>query len=98
MKTSKYDTDSIITQYLSKAYKSLVNVTTPPNITTRSVMIMYYKTDIDFSEEIQLNNVFDFISSVGGNLGLFIGFSFLSMLLTMAEWSQKIPIKRLYRA
>ena len=83
---------------MNEDYKSWVNITTPPNITTLTVMIRFNKIDIDFSEEIQLNNIFDFISSVGGNLGLFIGFSFLSMLLTMVEWTQKIPIKRLFRS
>ena len=83
---------------MNEDYKSWVNITTPPNITTLTVMIRFNKIDIDFSEEIQLNNIFDFISSVGGNLGLFIGFSFLSMLLTMVEWTQKIPFKRLFRS
>jgi hypothetical protein len=55
--------------------------------------LSFLKTDVDLSEEISLNNINDFISALGGNLGLFTGFSFLSVLLTLAEWSQKLPSK-----
>ena len=56
-------------------------------------MLSFLKTDIDLSEEIALNQLSDFISSVGGNLGLFVGISFLSALLTLVEWFRKIPLK-----
>ena len=52
-------------------------------------MISFLKTEVDTSEEISLNKFPDFISSVGGNLGLFTGFSFLSALFVFVEWLHK---------
>lgn len=97
METTEFDTTSIITRYMGKAYKSLLNVTIPPNTKSYTTMIMFSKTDVHLSEEIRLNNISDFISSVGGNLGLFIGFSFLSMLLQLTEWARKIHVKSLFQ-
>lgn len=79
------------------AYKTLINVTRPHNIETYSTMISFLKTDVDVSEEIQLHNVPNFISSVGGNLGLFIGFSFLSVLLRFFEFTRKLQLNNLVR-
>ena len=74
IETTGYDTDSVITIPMHKAWKrsALPDLAAPPNITTYSLMITFPRTDIDFSEEVQLNQISDFISSVGGNLGLFI--------------------------
>ena len=73
----------------TREYKRQVNVTVPDDMNTYSVMISFLKTEIDTSEEISLNTFPDFISSVGGNLGLFTGFSFLSALFVFVEWLHK---------
>jgi hypothetical protein len=78
---------------MNNAFRKILNVTVPHGVKTYSMILSFLKTDIDLSEEITLNQFPDFISSVGGNLGLFIGFSFLSALLTLVEWFQKIPLK-----
>ena len=77
---------------MNNALRTLVNVTVPNNTKTYTMMISFPKTVL--SEEIKLNIVSDFISAVGGNLGLFTGFSFLSLLLQMVEWSRKITISK----
>ena len=47
--------------------------------TTYRYWSMYYaETDVKVSTTSQLINVPTFISSIGGNLGLFVGFSFIS--------------------
>ena len=93
MQTTEYDKDSIIPINMNNAFRKILNVTVPDGVETYSMMLSFLKTDIDLSEEITLNQFSDFISSVGGNLGLFVGFSFLSALLTLVEWFRKIPLK-----
>ena len=73
----------------TREYKKQVNVTVPDDMKTYSVMISFLKTEVDTSEEISLNTFPDFISSVGGNLGLFTGFSFLTALFVFVEWLHK---------
>ena len=95
MQTTSYDVDSIISVRLNTAFKKLLNITIPRDVKSYTMLLSFLKTDIDISEEISLNQFSDFISSVGGNLGLFIGFSFLSALLTMVEWLRKMSTKLL---
>ena len=57
----------------------------PPNTETYSLIMNFAGSYIDLSEEIQLTNLSNFISGVGGNLGLFIGFSVLPVVLKAAE-------------
>ena len=89
MITTAYDRSSIISVDASREFKKQVNVTVPDNMKTYSVMISFLKTEVDVSEEIKLNTFSGFISSVGGNLGLFTGFSFLTALLVFIEWLSK---------
>ena len=44
----------------------------------RAVYLYYSTTDIKVSTTSKLISLSSFISSIGGNLGLFVGFSFLS--------------------
>ena len=64
IETTGYDTDSVITIPMHKAWKrsALPDLAAPPNVTTYSLMITFPRTDIDFSEEVQLNQISDFIS------------------------------------
>ena len=72
----------------------MINITSPNKTkNTFSTAISFLKTEIDLTEEIRLYTVFDFISSVGGNLGLFTGFSVLAILLAFAEWLHTIITK-----
>ena len=71
----------------------MINITSPNKTNTFSTAISFLKTDIDLTEEIRKDTVFDFISSVGGNLGLFTGFSVLAVFLAFAEWLHTIITK-----
>ena len=93
METSEFDIDSMIVVHINNVFKNLINMTVPKNTNSYSLMMSFPSTDIDLIEEISLNQISDFISSVGGNLGLFTGFSFLSALLTLAEWFRKTKVK-----
>ena len=92
----EYDLDSIITKYMHKYYQSLYNLVPPENTTTITTFISFMTTDVTLSEEVKLNNFPDFLSSVGGNLGLFLGFSFLTLLRDMTEFGRKIPFRSLF--
>ena len=96
MEVVEYDTESIITTDMVEYYKSLYKLVIPENITTYTAMVAFLTTDVNLSEEVKLSNFPDFLSSVGGNLGLFLGFSFLTLLRDMAEWAKKIPIRSLF--
>ena len=50
----------------------------------------YDSADVTVAEEVLLTTLPDFISAVGGNLGLFIGFSCLPVLLRAAEFIQRL--------
>ena len=93
MQTTEYDEDSMISVDMNKEFTNMINITVPKDTKANTVMLSYLKTKIDRSEEISLSNIPDFISSVGGNLGLFTGFSFLSALITLVDWSRRIPMK-----
>ena len=86
---AEYNADSLITVHMNNMLKTLLDVSVPNDTKTYSAMISFLKTEIDLSEEISLNQFSDLISSLGGNLGLFTGFSFLGVLLTLIEWKQK---------
>ena len=66
---------------------------------TRRFFYLYYTTsDI---REVSSNTLVDFanfISSVGGNLGLFLGFSFLGMLLPLYDWAEQLHRNRMKKA
>ena len=93
MQTREYDSRRIITGKINERLKQMINITVPNNTKTFSMVISFLKTDIDLTEEISLYSFFHFISSVGGNLGLFTGFSVLATLLTFIEWLHKIITK-----
>ena len=48
---------------------------------------MYYTTsDVSTFTEARLIDFSGFVSAIGGNLGLFLGFSFLGMLFSLYEY------------
>ena len=89
MHTTEYDDDGLISGRMNKIFTDIMNITIPNATKTNSVLISFVKTEIDVSEEVSFNNFSYFLSAVGGNLGLFTGISFLSLLLTLAEWIKK---------
>ena len=70
---------------MAETYRKMVNITSPNNTDTYSVVIDFDTDEVDVSEQISLINLPDFVSSVGGNLGLFIGFSCLPVLLKIIQ-------------
>ena len=73
-----------------EAYKQSVGIKTPNSADTHKVAINYDSVDVTVAEEVLLTTLPDFISAVGGNLGLFIGFSCLPVLLRAAEFIQRL--------
>ena len=51
------------------------------NTRSRAIYIYYSTTNVRLSSTSKLISLSSFISSIGGNLGLFVGFSFMSVLL-----------------
>ena len=51
------------------------------NMRSRAIYIYYSTTNVRLSSTSKLISLSSFISSIGGNLGLFVGFSFMSVLL-----------------
>ena len=82
---TKFEKSNIISRYIGQTYRSMLRFEIPPNTETYSLVINFAGSYIDLSEEIQLTNLANFISAVGGNLGLFIGFSVLPLVLKTAE-------------
>ena len=68
----------------------MVGIKRLDNTETYSVVINYDVSDVVVSEEISLTTLADFISSVGGNLGLFIGFSCLPGLLKAIDYFRNL--------
>ena len=71
---------------MTDGYRRSTGIKRPNNTETYSVVINYDTSDVVVSEEIHLTTLPDFISSVGGNLGLFIGFSCLPVLLKATDY------------
>ena len=70
---------------LVKYQRIILNMTARPE-DSKTLAIAYTTTDTKVSERVHLIDGYSFISSVGGNLGLFIGFSFLSFLFEAYDW------------
>ena len=70
----------------------MVGIKRIDNTETYSVVINYDTSDVVVSEEISLTTLPDFISSVGGNLGLFIGFSVLPVLLQAIDYFRNVRL------
>ena len=51
-----------------------------------SLFINYPIMEVKVSQQVRILDTSSFISSVGGNLGLFIGFSFLDTFFAIYKW------------
>ena len=56
----------------------------------RAVLFYYSTTDVKVWTSSKLITLSSFISSIGGNLGLFVGFSFLNVLLVTYKFIKHI--------
>ena len=72
-----YESDSIITTHMHRHFKAAYNFSTPEDKATYTVFASFKTTDVNFSEEVKMSNVSDFVSSIGGNLGLFLNYQLL---------------------
>ena len=64
------------------------------NLQWRTVYIYYTTADvITYSSDLMIDFP-GFISSTGGNLGLFLGFSFMGMLFSLYEWMEARLLNR----
>ena len=76
----------MIAKQLGQAYRQVYKINISEGIDTYSLAFSFAESFVDLSEETQLTSLPDFISAVGGNLGLFIGFSVMPVLLKTAEF------------
>ena len=81
---------------MAAAYREMAKITVPNDTDTYSVVLNFETSDVALSEEIQLTTLPDFISSVGGNLGLFIGFSCLPILLKATEVVRQLKLGSMF--
>ena len=77
---------------MGDTYRKMVGIRQTNNSDTYSVVINYAKPDVEVSEQIPVTTLPEFISAVGGNLGLFIGFSLLPVLLKAADLIQYLKL------
>ena len=59
----------------------------------RAVLARYSKTVVTEMTTSKLIDTATFISSIGGNLGLFVGFSFINGFFFMYEYVEKLMIR-----
>ena len=76
----------MIARQLGRAYRQVFKLNIPEGIDTYSLALSFAGSYVDLSEETKLTSLPDFVSAVGGNLGLFIGFSVMPVLLKTAEF------------
>ena len=85
---------------LDKSTKSETNQDSSDNnekehTRSRAIYIYYSTTNVRLSSTSKLISLSTFISSIGGNLGLFVGFSFMSVLLYVYKCLVKMtPTKK----
>ena len=60
-----------------------------PNWPLRTIAIYYPSGNVEVSTSSKLISFSSFVSSIGGNLGLFVGFSFISTILFIFKVIEK---------
>ena len=61
---------------------------------TRSIGMYYTTAYVATFTEDHLIDFSGFVSAVGGNLGLFLGFSFLGMLFSLYEYIENVVLSK----
>ena len=82
-KESNNDTDN----------SNVTTTETPPAMIIRMFHVYFTTADEIIYSSSQLVDLANFISSVGGNLGLFLGFSFMGILFSCYEWIRRVLIR-----
>ena len=78
-----------VSKLVTQFYREALNIKVINGTETQTVWIGFDTSNVVTSEEIKLTSFPSFISAVGGNLGLFVGFSCLPLLLWLAEVRKK---------
>merc|ERR1712150_39377 len=78
--TVTYDRYSQMGQNILQTWFDISNITQKATEGSSNLFINYQSMEMKVSQKVRILNEASFISSVGGNLGLFIGFSFLDSL------------------
>ena len=61
---------------------------------TRLIRMYYTTSDVTTTTESQLIDFSGLISAVGGNLGLFLGFSFLGILINLLDNTESLLLSK----
>ena len=83
--SSTYQSNGDLARAVTDLYRKRVGIKGVNSTESYVIVLNYENSDVVISEELQLYTLPDFISSIGGNLGLFVGFSCLPVLLYVAE-------------
>ena len=84
--TVRYDRNSILIHSITKTWFNLLNITFGTTENRTGLMVNFPTLDVEVSDKVKILDGSSFISSVGGNLGLFLGFSFLDTLFVVYQW------------
>ena len=87
MGTVTYDRYSQMGQNILQTWFDISNITQIATEGSSNLFINYQSMEMKVSQKVRILNEASFISSVGGNLGLFIGFSFLDSLFVICQWA-----------
>ena len=74
--------------------QSFINIENKDKDDQRAILIYYSTTTIKVSTTSKLISLSSFISSIGGNLGLFVGFSFLSVFFLIYKFLSRVLYRR----
>ena len=84
--TVTYDRYSQMGHNILQTWFDISNITQKATEGSSNLFINYQSMEMKVSQKVRILNEASFISSVGGNLGLFIGFSFLDSLFVIFQW------------
>ena len=78
---------------MTETWFNILNITFETTENRTGVMVNFPTLDVEVSDKVKILDGCSFISSVGGNLGLFLGFSFLDTLFVIYQWISNKSIK-----
>ena len=84
--TLSYDKNSMMAQANLENLSKTTKVAHETMDNRTSLFFNYPIMEVKVSQQVQILDTSSFISSVGGNLGLFIGFSFLDTFFALYKW------------
>ena len=84
--TISYDRSSRMAREVLEKWFKIANMTFDTMVNRTIVFFNYHSMDVEVSQKVQILDASSFISAVGGNLGLFIGFSFLDTFFAAYKW------------